>query len=109
MYTTQNILQNLLFLNSDIALTLARTSLNSPKLSMFLVKTRNNLRQLNDEIELVNLKNKLGTRQLPTAELVMKGCRGIMISEEGRGVPAIANMFTISRLHNIISSVAIQR
>ena len=108
MYTTQNILQNLLFLNSDIALTLARTSLNSPKLSMFLVKTRNNLRQLN-EIELVNLKNKLGTRQLPTAELVMKGCRGIMISEEGRGVSAIANMFTISRLHNIISSVAIQR
>ena len=105
--------QEVCYLNSDIALTLARTCPTSPKLSMFLVQTRNanstlTGRQLN-EIELVNLKNKLGTRQLPTAELVMKGSRGIMISEEGRGVPTIASMFTISRLHNIISSVAIQR
>ena len=53
-------------------------------------------------IELVELKNKLGTKQLPTAELNMNNCKGRIISEDGRGIATISSMFTISRLHNII-------
>lgn len=98
--------------DSDMALTLARvmdsqgsTQAGSNGLSMFYVKLRNELGQLNN-IQVVKLKNKLGTRQLPTAELLLDGTRAEMVSDEGRGVASISSMLTITRLHNIISSVA---
>ena len=81
------------------------------------------------------LKNKLGTRQLPTAELLLDGtearlvrddegksivsdhavvmvklcCHGAydpQVGEQGRGVPGISSMLTITRLHNSIAAVA---
>jgi hypothetical protein len=38
------------------------------------------------------LKDKLGTRQLPTAELELVGTRAYLVSKPGRGVGAIAHM-----------------
>ena len=55
------------------------------------------------------MKNKLGTRQLPTAELLLDGCEARLMGEEGRGVANIANMLTITRLHNTMSSVGYMR
>ena len=84
--------------------TLGRTVSHPNSLSMFLVQTRDpDTRKLNPGIELVKLKNKLGTRQLPTAELIMDGCKGRIICEPGRGVAAISSMLNITRMHNIIS------
>lgn len=40
---------------------------------MFYVETKNLDGHLNN-IQMVKLKNKLGTRQLPTAELLLDGC-----------------------------------
>ena len=91
------------------ALTLGRTTNNPKALSMFLVETRCQQSGRLNGIELVKLKNKLGSRQLPTAELILDGCRARIISEEGKGVATISNMLNITRLHNVISSVAIQR
>ena len=115
------------------ALTLGRTTNNPKALSMFLVETRCQQSGRLNGIELVKLKNKLGTRQLPTAELILDGCRARIISEEGKlfthqrmirvyfninacnlfmtgkGVSTISNMLNITRLHNIIMSVAVQR
>lgn len=48
--------------------------------------------------EVVRLKDKLGTRQLPTAELRLTGMRAVKVSPTGRGVPAIAAMVNITRL-----------
>ena len=98
--------------DSDIALTLARIADESGHsvpgtkgVSMFLLKTRDENGHLNG-IEVVKLKNKLGTRQLPTGELLLDGTKAEIVSPAGRGIACISSMLTITRLHNVISSVA---
>jgi len=93
--------------DSDMALTLARVN-NSPRLSMFYLKTRDSTGALNG-IQVAKMKNKLGTRQLPTAELLLSGTEARLVGAEGRGIATIANMLTISRLHNIIMAVGSMR
>ena len=44
------------------------------------------------------MKNKLGTRQLPTAELLLDGTEAVMVGEESRGIANISSMLTITRL-----------
>ncbi|KAJ7353914.1 hypothetical protein OS493_031360 [Desmophyllum pertusum] len=65
--------------DADMTLTLARvqnpdgsTVPGTKGLTMFYLQTRNEDGKLND-IEVQRLKNKLGTRQLPTAELLLHG------------------------------------
>ncbi|XP_078467763.1 acyl-CoA dehydrogenase family member 11-like isoform X1 [Lampetra fluviatilis] len=101
--------------DSDMTLTLARvtdaegrTLPGSRGLSLFYVEVRDSAGQLNG-IEVQRLKEKLGTRQVPTAELLLSGTRALRISEEGRGVASISSMLTITRLHNAISSAAAMR
>jgi hypothetical protein len=49
---------------------------------MFFGRVRNEQNELNG-IEVQNLKNKLGTRQLPTAELLLDGMNVFQMSEPG--------------------------
>lgn len=72
---------------------------------MFYLETKNDTGALNN-IEVVRLKDKLGTRQVPTAELLLDGSVAYRVSEEGRGVASIATVLTITRIHNAMSSVA---
>lgn len=83
----------------DISLALARTEKG---LSLFLVKLRDDKGALSRGLDIVKLKNKLGTRQLPTAELLLQDVRGVLLSDEGRGVAKISSMLTTTRLHNVI-------
>jgi len=95
--------------DSDMTMTLARpNSSNNPKLSMFYLKTRDNQGNLNN-IQVMKMKNKLGTRQLPTAELLLDGTEAMMVGKEGKGIASIANMLTITRLHNSLSAVGAMR
>lgn len=100
--------------DSDMTLTLANIiSEEQPEpkprgLTMFYLETRKNNGQLNG-IEIVKLKNKLGTRQLPTAELLLDGAVAHQVSEEARGIASIANMLTITRLHNGLSACGFMR
>ena len=101
--------------DSDMSLTLARVAdqeghvkEGSRGLSMFYLKTRKSDGSLNN-IEVMKMKNKLGTRQLPTAELLLDGVDAEIVSEPGRGVASISGMLTITRLHNVTSSVAPMR
>lgn len=56
-------------------------------------------------IYIQRLKQKLGTRALPTAELELKGVRAWLIGEEGRGTKEIATVLNIARIHNAVSAV----
>ncbi|XP_037091502.1 acyl-CoA dehydrogenase family member 11-like [Pollicipes pollicipes] len=101
--------------DADVCLTLARTLDPSGRpvqgsggLSMYFVETRHPSGKLNN-IEIIRLKNKLGTRQLPTAELLLDGTVARRVGEDGRGVANIAVMLTVTRLHNAVSSVAVMR
>ncbi|KAM4808054.1 LOW QUALITY PROTEIN: acyl-CoA dehydrogenase family member 11-like [Rhinophrynus dorsalis] len=72
-------------------------------LSLFYLELRDAEGKLNG-IEVQRLKDKLGTRQLPTAELLLDGVKALRISPEGRGVSSIPN--TITRIHNTIAATS---
>ncbi|XP_068096548.1 acyl-CoA dehydrogenase family member 11-like [Hyperolius riggenbachi] len=98
--------------DSDMTLTLGRvvdaegnTIQGTKGLSLFYLKVRDEDGQLNG-IEVQRLKDKLGTRQLPTAELLLDGVKALRISAEGRGVASISSMLTITRIHNSLHAAA---
>ncbi len=49
-------------------------------------------------MEFQRLKDKLGTRSLPSSEVEFHGAQGRLVGEEGRGVPAIIRMVNHTRL-----------
>ncbi|MEX2194995.1 MAG: acyl-CoA dehydrogenase family protein [Thermoleophilaceae bacterium] len=55
-------------------------------------------------MEFQRLKDKLGTRSLPSSEVEFRGIRGRLVGEEGRGVPAIIRMVNHTRLDCLIGS-----
>ena len=68
----------------------------------------NSSRDLSTElngIQIQRLKNKLGTKALPTAELVLKDVRAHLIGEEGNGVREIATVLNVARVHNAVTAV----
>ncbi|TNN43269.1 Acyl-CoA dehydrogenase family member 11 [Liparis tanakae] len=96
--------------DADMALTLAReqdgsgaTAPGSRGLSLFYVEVSRGEDGRLKGIEVQRLKDKLGTRQMPTAELLLAGLPAHRLSEKGRGVASIANMLTITRIHNSLS------
>jgi putative acyl-CoA dehydrogenase len=55
------------------------------------------------------LKDKLGTRALASAEIELDGALAGLVGEEGRGVPAIIEMVTHTRLDCVLGSAALMR
>ncbi len=55
-------------------------------------------------MEFQRLKDKLGTRSLPSSEVEFRGAHGRLIGEEGRGVPAIIRMVNHTRLDCLLGS-----
>lgn len=90
---------------SDAFLMLAQTS-DGP--GCFLVP-----RLLSDgtrnELALQRLKSKLGNRSNASAEVELQRAHGWLIGEPGRGVPAIIEMVTQTRLDCSVSSAALMR
>ena len=54
--------------------------------------------------EIQRLKDKLGTRSLPSSEVEFRGVAARRLGEEGRGVPTIIEMVTHTRLDCVIGS-----
>jgi putative acyl-CoA dehydrogenase len=55
-------------------------------------------------MEFQRLKNKLGTRSLPSSEVEFRGARASLIGEPGRGVAAIIRMVNHTRLDCLLGS-----
>ncbi|XP_071482238.1 acyl-CoA dehydrogenase family member 11-like [Diadema antillarum] len=101
--------------DSDMAIALARVvdehdsiTEGTKGISLFYLETRNADGKLNG-IEIQQLKNKLGTRQLPTAELLLDGTKAYRISEEGEGIRSIVPMLTLSRYHTGAFAASLMR
>lgn len=56
-------------------------------------------------VRISRLKDKMGTKSLPTAELELRGMRGWLIGEEGKGIREIATILTITRIHSCIGAL----
>jgi alkylation response protein AidB-like acyl-CoA dehydrogenase len=96
---------------SQIALTLARPEGNSPGgrgLALFYLETRDNSGRLQN-IEINRLKDKLGTRKVPTAELTLTGTPAQLVMGTTDGVRNITPLLNITRLWNGISAVSLMR
>ena len=52
------------------------------------------------------LKNKLGTKAVPTAELEIRGMRAYLLGDEGQGVKIISSVLNITRLWTANGGVA---
>lgn len=77
-------------------------------LSLFYLETYNPDGSYNN-FEILRLKNKLGTRALPTAEIRLEGSKAELIGKIGEGVKTISNLFNITRLYNANTSIASSR
>ena len=80
----------------------------SSSLSVFFVELRDTVGALRN-ISIYRLKDKLGTRALPTAELRLEGTPAKLLGEKGKGVKTISTMFNISRMYNSVCAVASMR
>jgi alkylation response protein AidB-like acyl-CoA dehydrogenase len=98
-------------ISSQMALTLARPEGNPPGgrgLALFYLETRDEQGRLHN-IEVNRLKDKLGTRKVPTAELTLNGTPAQLVKGTTDGVRNITPVLNITRLWNGISSVALMR
>jgi len=93
---------------SQVAMTLARIEgapAGSHGLSVFLIKLRHSDGMLRN-IRIERLKDKLGTRALPTAELTLDGTPAQLVGGAGDGIRKIATLFNITRVYNAVAAVA---
>jgi acyl-CoA dehydrogenase len=96
---------------SQMALTLARPEGNAQGghgLALFYVETRDEHGRLSN-IQINRLKDKLGTRKVPTAELTLDGTPAQLVGSMTDGIRNIAPMLNITRLWNGISAVSLMR
>lgn len=93
---------------SQMALTLARPEGNPPGgsgLALFYVEVRNPDGSMNG-VGVNRLKDKLGTRMVPTAELTLDGARATPLMGLKDGIKNITPMLTVTRTWNAVCAVA---
>jgi alkylation response protein AidB-like acyl-CoA dehydrogenase len=93
---------------SQMALTLARPEGNGPGgkgLALFHVELRDAEGRLRG-IEVLRLKEKLGTRNLPTAELRLDGTPAVPVAGLGDGVRHMGAMLNLTRTWNAVCAAA---
>ena len=98
-------------ISSQIALTLARPEGNPPGgrgLALFYLETRDDDGHPRNLV-INRLKDKLGTRKVPTAELTLDGTPAQLVRGPTDGVRNIAPLLNITRLWNGISAVSLMR
>jgi alkylation response protein AidB-like acyl-CoA dehydrogenase len=96
---------------SQMALTLARPAGNPPGgkgLALFYLETRDSEGRPN-RILVNRLKDKLGTRKVPTAELILDGTPAELVAGTSDGVKHIAPMLNVTRTWNSIAACALAR
>lgn len=95
--------------DSQMSVLLAKMP-DTKNISAFYVPTRRRAPQAPEGTELngiqiQRMKQKLGTRSLPTAELVLSDMRAYLLGAPGTGVKEISTILNITRMHNTISAV----
>lgn len=92
---------------SPMAMLLARpegAEAGSRGLSLFYTELRDAKGEM-PHIEILRLKDKLGTKALPTAELQLKDLPARLVGGEGGGVRKISSLFNVTRVYNAICAI----
>lgn len=98
----------------NVVFLLAKT--DSGELSLFVAPTvktiidqEGNSKQVSNGICIHRLKNKMGTKELPTAEVELKDVRAHLIGAKDRGIATIALLLNTTRTHNFITALSCLR
>jgi len=94
---------------ADVAITLARPEGNPAGgrgLALFYVETHDETGALCAGIAINRLKDKLGTRKVPTAELTLDGAFATAVAGASDGVRNIAPMLNVTRSWNAVAAAA---
>jgi alkylation response protein AidB-like acyl-CoA dehydrogenase len=102
--------------DATVTLLLAKTH-PSGKLSTFLAPLRRTLpptnnqpaREITNGVRIHRLKTKLGTKELPTAELELQNMRAHLVGQLDKGVATIAPLLNVTRTHTFIGSLGAWR
>lgn len=99
----------------NVAFLLAKES-DDGELSLFVAPTRRTIqdadgkqKEVTNGVRIHRLKNKFGTKELPTAELELKETRAHRIGRKGRGVATIALLLNVTRTHNFVTGLSCLR
>ena len=99
----------------NVAFILARPE-GSEQLSLFVAPTVKTIRgedgkekEVTNGIRIHRLKQKMGTKELPTAELELKDVRAHMIGPKDRGIATVALLLNVTRTHNFITGLSCLR
>ncbi len=98
-------------INANMALALARpegAGVGADGLALFYLEPRD-AKDRWQNISLDRLKRKLGTRELPTAEIHLDGAPAQLVGEAQHGVRAIAPMLNVTRTWNAVCALATMR
>lgn len=60
-------------------------------------------------LNVIRLKDKMGNRSNASSEVEFRGAQGWLIGEEGRGVPTIIEMVSLTRFDCMVGSAALMR
>lgn len=96
---------------SQMALTLARPEGQGEggrNLALFYLETRDEA-GLPRDLKVDRLKDKLGTRKLPTAEITLDGTPAELVLGPTDGVKNITPMLNVTRVWNGVSAIALMR
>ena len=94
-----------------VAMVLARMEGAGPGtkgLSLFAVPWRKEDGKLNG-IKIRRLKDKLGVRAVPSAEVEFEGAQAYLVGEAGKGIHYMMEALNLSRVCNAIASIGIMR
>ncbi|GFG01712.1 hypothetical protein CNMCM6936_008807 [Aspergillus lentulus] len=101
--------------DANVTLLLAKTH-PSGKLSTFLAPLRRTItppnqgpREITNGVRIHRLKTKLGTKELPTAELELRDMRAHLVGQRDKGVATIAPLLNVTRTHTFIGSLGAWR
>ncbi|WP_417897954.1 acyl-CoA dehydrogenase family protein [Bacillus haimaensis] len=94
-----------------VAMVLARMEgapLGTKGLSLFAVPWRREDGSLNG-IQIRRLKDKLGVRAVPSAEVVFEGAEAYLVGEPSKGIYYMMEALNLSRVCNAVASIGIMR
>ncbi|GIC89473.1 putative acyl-CoA dehydrogenase [Aspergillus udagawae] len=101
--------------DANVTLLLAKTA-PSGKLSTFLAPLRRTValpnqpaREVTNGVRIHRLKTKIGTKELPTAELELRDMRAHLVGQRDKGVATIAPLLNVTRTHTFVGSLGAWR
>ncbi|KAJ5106239.1 hypothetical protein N7456_002914 [Penicillium angulare] len=101
---------------TDCNVVLLLAKMESGELSLFVAPTVKTVKdsegqpkKVSNGIRIHRLKNKMGTKELPTAEVELQNVRAHLIGPKDRGIATIALLLNTTRTHNFITALSCLR